>query len=400
MSGDVTGPLSGVIVIDLGHIYNGPYCTFLMAMAGAHVIKIEPRSGENLRRRAMVGGASVPFAMLNSNKSFVTLDIKSARGKELILDMINKADVIVENFTQGTMERFGLGYDVLKEHNPRLIYGSGSGYGRSGPMKDYPAMDIAVQAMSGLMSINGFPDHPPVKVGPAVADFAGGVHLYAGIVSALFERHATGRGRLVEVSMMEAVYPSLASNLGLFYARKGSAPSRTGNRHGGMAEAPYNVYPTLDGYIAIVAASDEQWNRLLIAINRPDLVGDSRFAELGSRVERMDEVDGIIEAYTQQRTRDEAFSRLMQAGVTSAPVRDVSEVVEDHHLLARGAIEWVAHPLYGRMPLPRSCLRFSDTALPQIRPSGEAGRDNETIYEELLGLSKSEITELRREGII
>jgi len=400
MSSTTQGPLSDVTVIDLGHIYNGPYATFLMAMAGANVVKVEPKGGENLRRRAAVGGAAMPFAMLNSNKSFVTLDIKSTRGKEMVLEMISKADVVVENFAHGAMERLGLGYDVLNELNPRIVYASGSGYGRSGPMRDYPAMDIAVQAMSGLMSVNGFEDRPPVKVGPAVADFFGGVHLYAGIVTALYERQQTGKGRLVEVSMMEASYPSLASNLGLLHKRKGKVSGRTGNRHGGLAESPYNLYATSEGYVAIVAASDEQWRRLLNVIGREELVGDERYADLSARVARMDEVDSIVESWTRVRTREEAFSRLMAAGVTCAPVRDVGEVVKDKHLLERGAIEWVEHPLYGRMPLPRSSLRFSGVPLPSIEPSGEAGCDNAAVYAELLGLSAYEVAGLARDGVI
>ena len=400
MSGNTKGPLSGVTVVDLGQIYNGPYCTFLMAMAGARVIKIEPKGGENLRRRAKVGGAAMPFAMLNSNKEFITLDLKSARGKELFLQMIAKADVVVENFSQGVMERLGLGYDTLREINPGLVYASGSGYGRSGPMMNYPAMDIAVQAMSGLMSINGFEDHPPVKVGPAVADFFGGVHLYAGIVSALFERHTTGTGRLVEVSMMESVYPSLASNLGLYYAKKGQVSARTGNRHGGMAESPYNAYPSTDGFIAIVAASDEQWTRLLDAIGRSELIGDERYSTLGARVSRMDEVDRIVEAYTRLHTKNDAFTHLVGAGVTCAPVRDLDEVVNDEHMHGRKAIEWVEHPLYGRMPLPRSSLRFSDTPMPDIEPSGEVGRDNVAIYEHWLGLDAQEFAALERDKVI
>ena len=171
MKSKTQGPLNGVTVIDLGQIYNGPYCTFLMAMAGARVIKVEPKGGENLRRRAKVGGAAVPFAMLNSNKECITLDLKSAQGKELFRAMVTKADVVIENFSPGAMDRLGLGFDALSAVNPQLVYASGSGYGRSGPMTNYPAMDIAVQAMSGLMSINGFEDRPPVKVGPAVADF-------------------------------------------------------------------------------------------------------------------------------------------------------------------------------------------------------------------------------------
>ncbi len=400
MKSSTQGPLNGVTVIDLGQIYNGPYCTFLMAMAGARVIKVEPKGGENLRRRAKVGGAAVPFAMLNSNKEFITLDLKSARGKALFREMVAKADVLIENFSQGAMERLGLGYDTLRQINPALVYASGSGYGRSGPMKDYPAMDIAVQAMSGLMSINGFEDRPPVKVGPAVADFFGGVHLYAGVVTALFERNTTGKGRLVEVSMMESVYPSLASNLGLYYAKKGQVSARTGNRHGGMAESPYNAYPSTDGFIAIVASSDEQWSRLLVVIGRPDLVGDPRFATLGERVARMDEVDAVVTAYTSTRTKTEAFTKLVGAGVTCAPVRDLDEVVHDEHMLGRQALEWVDHPIYGRMPLPRSSIRFSDTPMPAIEPSGEVGRDNASVYGDWLGLGAEGVAELARAQVI
>jgi CoA:oxalate CoA-transferase len=396
----VQGPLSGYTVLDLGQIYNGPYCTFLMAMAGARVVKVEPLGGENLRRRATVGGAAVPFAMLNSNKWFATLDLKHPRGRELFIDMLSKSDVLVENFSVGAMERLGFGWEALHALHPGLVYASGSGYGRSGPMKGYPAMDIAVQAMSGLMSINGFEDRPPVKVGPAVADFFGGVHLYGGIVSALLERTRTGVGQMVEVSMMESVYASLASNLGLYYARQGEVAARTGNRHGGMAESPYNSYPAKDGYIAIVASSDAQWNRLLAVIGRADLVGDERYATLKARVQRMDEVDALVESYTREHTRDDAFATLVAAGVTCAPVRDIGEVVNDPHLLGRGAVEWVEHPLYGRMPLPRSPLRFSGAPMPGIEPSGEAGCDNEQVYGDWLGLGREAVAELARERVI
>lgn len=402
MTGEVktTGPLAGVTVLDLGQIYNGPYATFMLAMAGAEVIKVEPIGGENLRRRAAVGGAAVPFAMLNSNKKFATLDLKSPLGREVFLRMVKQVDVLVENFSVGAMERLGFGYEQLREVNPRLVYASGSGYGRSGPMKSYPAMDIAVQAMSGLMSINGFEDRPPVKVGPAVADFFGGVHLYAGITTALLARERTGEGQAVEVSMLESVYASLASNLGLYYANKGQIAARTGNRHGGMAESPYNAYPARDGFIAIVASSDAQWDKLLAAIGRPELVGDERYATLKARVARMDEVDAIVEGFTSVRTRDEAFQVLIGAGVTCAPVRDIGEVVNDPHLQERGAIEWVDHPLYGRMPLPRSPLRFSSAPQPAIEPSGEAGRDNAYVYRDWLGLDQGAVDEMVRLHVI
>lgn len=398
--GGAAGPLKGITVVDLGQVYNGPYCTFLMAMAGAQIVKVEPLSGENLRRRAEVGGAALPFAMLNSNKRFATLNLKTDAGRDLLLRMVERADVLVENFSPGVMERLGLGWERLREVNPRLVYASGSGYGLSGAMKAYPAMDITVQAMSGVMSINGFPDRPPVKAGPAICDFMGGVHLYAAIVSALYAREREGRGDRVEVSMMESVYPSLASNLGLLFGTKGAVPPRTGNRHGGMAEAPYNAYPALDGYIAVISASDAKWALLLETIGRPELKGDPRYATLKARVDRIDEVDEIVAGFTRVRTKQEAFDILAGAGITCAPVRELNEVVEDAHLHERRALEKVDHPLYGEIVLNRSPLRFASAPLPEIEPSGETGRDNDAIYRDWLGLAEPEYQALRADGVV
>ena len=366
-------PLAGLTVIDLGQIYNGPYCTFLMAMAGAKIIKIEARGGENLRRRGVVGGAALPFAMLNSNKNFATLNLKTERGRELLRAMVRKGDVLVENFAPGAMERLGVGYETLREINPRLIYGSGSGYGLSGPNRNYPAMDLTVQAMAGIMNVTGFADRPPVKAGPALCDFFGGVHLYGAIMTALYEREKTGIGRLVEVSMQEAVYASLSSNLGLHYSMGNAVPPRTGNRHGGLAEAPYNVYPTRDGHIAIICVNETHWKSLLKAMQREDLLVDPRFADLKRRVEHMDEVDELVAGFTEQQPKKALFDLLMSHRVPCAPVRDLDEVVNDAHMHARRALEWVEHPMYGRVCLPNSPLRFEGVEPMPIRPSAELG---------------------------
>ena len=221
----VTYPLTGITVLDLSHVYNGPYATYLMAMAGAEVIKIEPRGGEHLRSRGDTGGAALPFAMLNSNKRVVTLNLKHPRGKALLVEMVRRADVLVENFAPGVMDRLGVGAATLGSANKRLVYASSSGYGKSGPYRDYPAMDLVMQAMSGVISITGYPDQPPVKSGPALCDFFAGVHLYGAVVTALYERERTGLGRTVEVTMQDAVYASMASNLGMYYASGGKSPS-------------------------------------------------------------------------------------------------------------------------------------------------------------------------------
>jgi CoA:oxalate CoA-transferase len=393
-------PLKGVTVVDLGQIYNGPYCTFLMAMAGARVIKIETRGGENLRRRAVVGGAALPFAMLNSNKTFATLNLKTARGRELLTTMVGKADVLVENFAPGAMERLGVGYSVLSQVNPRLVYGSGSGYGLSGPNRDYPAMDLTVQAMAGVMHVTGFADRPPVKAGPALGDFFGGVHLYAAIMTALYEREKTGVGRQVEVAMQEAVYPSLASNLGLHYSRGNDVPPRTGNRHGGLAESPYNVYPTSDGYIALICVNETHWLSLLKAMDREDLRTDPRYQDLRGRVEHMDEIDGLVSEFTARHKKQPLFDLLMRHRVPCAPVRDLDEVVNDAHMHSRRALEWVEHPLYGRVCLPNSALRFEGVEPMPLQPSGVLGRDNRAVYGDWLGLSESQIAQLESEEVI
>ncbi|MDY7546876.1 CoA transferase [Glaciimonas sp. CA11.2] len=393
-------PLEGVTVIDLGQIYNGPYCTFMMAMAGAKIIKIEAKGGEHLRRRGVVGGAALPFAMLNSNKTFATLNLKSERGRVLLKKMVRRGDVLVENFSPGAMERLGLGYDVMREVNPRLIYGAGSGYGRTGPNKDYPAMDLTVQAMAGIMTVTGYPDRPPVKAGPAMCDFFGGVHLYGAIMTALYEREKTGVGRLVEVSMQEAVYASLSSNLGLHYSMGETVAPRTGNRHGGLAEAPYNVYPTTDGYIAIICVGESHWKSLLSVMKRDDLQTDPRYADLLHRVENIDAIDELVSTFTSGYSKQALFELLMEYGVPCAPVRNLTEVVNDPHMHARRALEWVEHPLYGRVCLPNSPLRFDGVEPMEIKPSGELGRDNHAVYSDWLGLSDAEIQQLIEEEVI
>lgn len=393
-------PLAGLTVVDLGQIYNGPYCTFLMAMAGARIIKIEAKGGENLRRRGVVGGAALPFAMLNSNKTFATLNLKTERGRQLLGTMVERADVLVENFAPGAMERLGVGYEALRKINTRLVYGSGSGYGRSGPNKDYPAMDLTVQAMAGIMNVTGFPDRPPVKAGPALCDFFGGVHLYGAIVTALYEREKTGVGRLVEVSMQEAVYASLASNLGLHYNMGNSVPPRTGNRHGGLAEAPYNVYPASDGHFAIICVNEAHWRSLLKAMQHEDLSSDPRYANLKSRVEHMDEIDDLVGNFTSRHTKAELFDLLMSHRVPCAPVRNLDEVVNDTHMHQRRALEWVEHPMYGRVCLPNSPLRFDGVEPMPIRASGELGCDNRTVYGEWLGLSDDELARLAHDEVI
>lgn len=393
-------PLEGVTVVDLGQIYNGPYATLLMALAGAHVVKVEPRHGDNLRGRARAKGSGAPFVMLNSNKVGATLDVRTDRGRELLLRMTDSADVLVENFRPGVMERLGVGPEVVRGRNPRLIYASGSGFGQSGPYRDLPAMDITVQAMAGVMSVTGWPDMPPVKTGPALCDFFGGIHLYGAIVTALFDRERTGEGREVEASMFESVYASLASSLGLFFGSEDRQTQRTGNRHNGLAEAPYNAYPTADGYVALICVTDAHWRRFAAVMDREDLAEGAGYATRAERVERMDEIDALVGGWTSERTTDEAVAILREHRVPCAPVRDLAQVTSDPHLHARGMLREIDHPEIGRITVPHSPLRFDGNGGAELRPSPALGQDNEAVYCDWLGLSREELAELEREEVV
>ena len=393
-------PLAGITVVDLGQIYNGSYATFLMAMAGADVIKVEPLNGEPLRRRGAVGEILLPFALLNANKRAVTLNLKHERGRDILKTMVRRADVMLENFAPDAMERLGLGAEVMMAENARLIYASGSGYGRSGPDKDNLAMDLTVQAASGIMSVTGMAGGPPLKAGAAVCDFMGGVHLYAAVATALYERERTGRGRLVEVAMQEAVLPALGSSLGAMLQQGGAAPPRTGNRHGGLSIAPYNVYPAKDGHVAIITVQERHWQNILTCIGREDLKGDPRFEDNVSRAAHMEEVDALMTAWTSSLPRDEVVKRARAHAIACAPVRDLVEVNDDPHMLERGMLRRFDHPELGAVTLQTSPLRYHGSEPPELTASPALGQHNDEVYGGWLGLDGAEIESLRADGVI
>lgn len=393
-------PLSGVMVLDLSHVYNGPYATFLMALAGAKVIKIEPKAGEHLRSRGDSGGAAMAFAMLNSNKQCMTLNLKSEEGVGLLRALAAKADVLVENFSPGTMDRLGVGADALTKVNPRLIYASSSGYGKVGPYRDFPAMDLVMQAMSGIIAITGEPDRPPVKAGAAVCDFSAGVHLYGAIVTALYERERTGMGRVVDVSMQDAIYASMASNIGMHWATNGTGPTRTGNRHGGLGISPYNVYAAADGYVVLNAPGDHHFRTILDVMGRSDLKDDARFLTRSSRVAHMDEVDELIEAWTRGQPRDTIAQMMQRAGVPCAPVRELAEVMEDENMHARGSLQRLDHPELGRVVLPHSPMRYDGSAMLPLEPSHALGADTHSILSTVLGKDEDEVARLSAAGVV
>jgi crotonobetainyl-CoA:carnitine CoA-transferase CaiB-like acyl-CoA transferase len=393
-------PLSGITVIDFGQIFQGPYATLLLAKAGANVIKIEPPTGEPLRRRAAPGkSATLPFAMLNQNKRAVTLNLKHARGRELLFAMVRRADVLLENFSPGTMDDLGVGYAVLKKLNPRLVYATGTGFGISGPDRDNLAMDLTIQAASGIMSVTGAPDGPPMKAGPTLVDFMGGIHLYGAILTALFEREKSGQGRLVEVAMQETIYSSLAASFE-YYHRTGQPPPRTGNRQAGLSTAPYNVYPTADGHVAIHIVTEGHWKNLTVAMGREELQSDPRFATNADRIAHMDEIDALVGDWTRTLGKMAVFARTKALRIPCAPVRTAPEVMNDPHMHERGMLERIQHPELGEIVVPTTPLRLHGMPPAPTRPSPKIGQHNDEVFGGWLGLSAAEIAALKEAGAI
>src|SRR5436189_637636 len=290
-------PLEGMLVLDLGQVYNGPYCGLQLGFMGARVLKIEPPEGDVVRRRKREV-EPYPLVMLNSNKGSVVLDLKQPRGKEIFLALVAQADVLIENFAAGVLDRLGIGWDVLSTLNPRLVYGGSSGFGLDGPYRDLAAMDVTIQAMSGITNATGDADGPPTKAGAAVCDFLAGIHLCAGILGALVQRERTGKGQRVEVAMHEAAVIALASAMGAVMDGDAGVPDRTGNRHPALAMAPYNTYPCTDGYVAIFTSAERHWISMCEMMGRQGLLTDPEYATTPGRGRHMAQIDGFVAAGT------------------------------------------------------------------------------------------------------
>lgn len=370
-------PLSGIRIIDLTQVYSGPYATFLLAEVGAEVIKVEPPQGERLRQGA--GAAALPFAMFNAGKQSVTLDLASVDGKEALAELLSGADVIVENFRPGVLARLGFDDARLAAINPRLVRASLSGFGSEGPYRDYPALDIVIQAMSGVLATTGFADGPPVKAGAALADILGGAHLYGAVLTALLHRARHNEVRHVETSMIEATYPTLASSLPVALTMPDAANLRTGNRHGAGRVCPYNLYPATDGHVAIICTTDRHWQRLADLLELA-LGADAALAHTPARLARVAEIDAAIAAATSKLARAEIFDRLAAGGVPCGAVQDLREVVNDPHLLATGALFAFDHPDHGSMTLNRGAIRFPSLDRAPYRPSARLGSANARYF--------------------
>lgn len=393
--------LEDVRVVDLTRVIAGPFSTTLLGDMGANIIKIElPGRGDDARYGyPAVDGVPIAFLALNRNKKGITLDIRKPRGAELFRRLVAAADVVVENFAAGTMERWGFGYGALAAINPRVIYAALSGFGQTGPYAGRTSYDIIAQAMGGLMDLTGFPDGPPTRGGGSLGDFIGGVFTALGILCALHYRDRTGKGQMVDVSNMDAVF-SMLDNWPTVYGVTGRRPERTGNRH--PFTAPYDCFQATDGYVVIGVGNSILFRTLMGAIGRPDLGQDPRFKSAGARLQRHDEVNGFVADWVKERTVAQVMEVLGPSGanVPCAPVMTVERLLDDPHLRARDMVVRLVHEKVGEIPMPGVPFRLSESPgrVEALGPS--LGQHNAEVYRGLLGLSDMEIRQLQDEGVI
>jgi crotonobetainyl-CoA:carnitine CoA-transferase CaiB-like acyl-CoA transferase len=392
--------LSGVTVVDFTRVLSGPYCTMLLADMGARVIKIEqPGRGDDTRAWGppFVNGESAYFLSINRNKESLTLDLKHPAARNPLDALLQRADVVVENFRPGTMERLGLGYDELHRRFPRMVYCSISGFGQTGPRSAEPGYDAVIQGEAGLMSITGAADGPPFRLGVAIADIVSGMFAAQGIAMALLARSRTGRGQRVDVGMLDATAALLTYQAGIYFAT-GTTPVRMGNRHPTIV--PYETFAARDGDFVVAVGNDEQWLRFCGALGARDLAGDPRFVTNRDRVANYDALRPLLAARLQQRSRSEWVGDLTRAGVPCGSVRDVAEVLQDPQLAAREMIETVEHATAGALRVLGVPIKLSDTP-GAIRTAPPAlGQHTAQILREDCGLSGGEIEELRSDGAV
>jgi formyl-CoA transferase len=396
--------LSGMRILDLTQFEAGTTCTQFLGWLGADVVKIEPPGGEQSRRnRPEVPGLDAMFFLVfNANKRSVTLDLKHAEGRALFLRMVERADVVVENFAPGLMERLGLDYERLRAVNPRIIMARIKGFGLSGPYHEYKSFDMIAQATGGVMSVTGFPDREPVRCGAAIGDTGTGVHAAAAIMAAYIQRQRTGEGQLVEVAMQEVVANFVRGRFVDHY-RDGAPSVRRGNDITGGV--PGGAYPCAPGglndyaYIYVQTMNQDMWGDFVAAIGREDLLADARCTDAKTRWAHREALDEIISAWTRARTKHQVMAELGKAGVPCGAVLDTAEILDDPHLNARGQIHTIEHATRGRVRLPGCPVRLSASPAPTTPPP-LAGQHTAEVLAELLGLSTDEIADLRARGVV
>ncbi len=393
-----TPALSGIRVLDLCRVVSGPFATMQLGDLGADVLKVEePGRGDESRTYGppFPGGESAYFMSINRNKRSCAIDLKSQAGRDLVVWLAAAADVVVENFRPGTLDRLGLGYDVLSRDNPRLILCAITGFGRSGPQADRPGYDLIIQGESGVMDITGEADGPPVKVGTSIADLVTGLYCAQAVLAALARRERCGTGGRVDVSMLDAMASLLTFNAGIYFAT-GASPRRRGNAHPTIS--PYETFEAADGWINIGVANDKFWTLFCGVLGRPDLRDDLRFARAQDRAANRLALKALLQPLVQARPRREWLQDLTAAGVPCGEIRTVAEVCENPQLTGRGQVQATRHPAAGTVRHIASAIRFDDTPPPPARAAPLLGEHRDELLAEWLGLDPAGIDALARQG--
>lgn len=392
-------PLSGLKVIDLSRFIAGPYCTMKLGDMGAEVIKVEtPGKGDDSRELGppFLEGESAYYLSFNRNKKSITLNMREEQAKEILQQLIADADIFVENFRIGVTEKMGLTYEDVRKIKEDIIYCSITGYGHNSPYREKPSFDVMVQGEAGLMSITGFPDGPPQRLGVAIADILGGFHAVEGILLALLVKNKTGKGQFIDVSLMDSIIAILTYQAGNYLAT-GKTPQRVGNRHPMIT--PYESFETADGYVIFAVGNQRLWESFVKALGREELNSDSRFADMQSRNQNPVELKAIIEGITRQQKTEKWVAVMEEAGVPCGRIRTIDQVLTDPHVAVREMVVEKEHPLAGPIKLIGVPTKLSLTPGDVTLPPPTLGQHTEEILT-TLGYSKNEITEMQEKGII
>ena len=394
------GLLDGIIVLDLTRVLAGPYCGMILADMGATVIKLEnPKGGDDTRKMGpFINENSVYYANFNRSKLGCTLNLKDPDAKAMFLELVKKADVVIENYRPGTMEKLGLGYDVLKEVNPGIIYGSVSGFGHTGPLSKRAGYDIVGQAMGGLMSTTGWPGGPATRVGTPMGDVLGGLNMAIGVLAALVNKQKTGLGEKVDVALVDSVVSAM-ENITMIYQATGRIPQRIGNRY--ESTYPYDSFPTKDGSVIIAAGNNKLFGILCDVMGQPELKEDPRFLEVRDRVANHEPLREIVSAWTMQHTIDEVDKLLNDAGCPASAVNTIDRMVVDPQIAgARGMFPEIDQPGIGKMQVTATAQKLTRTKACPRKPAPLLGEDNASVYGEFLGYDEAKLAELKEKGAI
>ncbi len=393
-------PLAGVKVLDLTRVLAGPYCTMLLRELGAEVIKVElPGKGDDARGFGpFKEGKSVYFLSLNRDKQSISLNLKMEKGKEILRRLVTQVDILIENFRPGTMEKLGLGYEELKKLNSRLIYAASSGFGHSGPDSKKPAYDMLVQAMGGMISITGWPDMPPTRVGMSTGDITASLFTAIGICSALYHRSVSGEGQKIDIAMLDC-QAAILENALIRYQVSRENPQPLGNRHPTIS--PFQAFKASDDYFVVAVGNDALWQKFCTAIARPELTGHEKFSTNKLRAENIEVLTTILDAEFSRKPVEDWCRLFEEHGVPSSPINKIDKVIQHPQLLARNMLVDVHDPEIGAMKIVGNPIKMTSIPEePSRKPAPAVGEHTHEILREYLGLSEGDINQLSTEGVI